>query len=255
MLQNFKLIIEYDGTAYHGWQRQKDDTTVQGAIEEALQTMTGKFVAVIGSGRTDAGTHAVGQVANFTVDTRLTPEILKKGLTSLLPEDVVIRDCEAVHPSFHARHDALSKVYDYCILNRPVPAALFRQYAWYIKANLDLDAMRMAMVCLEGQHDFSAFEASGSPRSDSVRRVMSLALTGKDADGYVVLSIEANGFLRYMVRNIVGTLVDVGLAKISPKDFESVLISKDRKQAGITAPAHGLCLREVKYGSHPPLAG
>jgi tRNA pseudouridine38-40 synthase len=247
-LQNFRLVIEYDGTLYHGWQRQSSCTrTIQGTIEAALQTMTGESVTLLGSGRTDAGVHARGQVANFCLKTRLTADVFSRGLNSLLPPDIVIRDCAAVDEAFHARYDALSKVYDYRILNRLTPAALFRQYAWHIRYVLDLEAMKRAMLCLRGQHDFSAFEATGSPRSHAVRTVTDVNLTGRDENGYLVFSIEADGFLRHMARNIVGTLVDVGLEKISPKAFEDILLSKDRKQAGITAPAHGLFLREVKY--------
>jgi tRNA pseudouridine38-40 synthase len=250
-LPNFKLIIEYDGTAYHGWQRQKDASTVQETIEAALETMTGGLVKVIGSGRTDAGVHALNQVANFSIDTRLTADVFQKGLNSLLPPDIVVKACQGVDESFHARYDAWSKVYDYDILNRPIPAALFRHYAWHVRKILDLNAMRVAMVCLEGEHDFSAFEASGSPRSHAVRKVMDVNWTAKNAEGDLVFTIEADGFLRCMVRNIVGTLVDVGLGKMSPEEFQDILTSRDRKQAGITAPAHGLFLRKVKYRSHP----
>jgi tRNA pseudouridine38-40 synthase len=246
-LHNFKLVIEYDGTAYQGWQRQNKGPTIQGKIEAALATMTRNAVAVIGSGRTDAGVHALNQVASFRADTRLTPEIFKRGLNSLLPPDIVIRDCAVVDDAFHARYSARSKVYQYRILNRSTPAALFRQYAWHIKKPLDLHAMSEAIPCLKGEHDFSAFEASGSPRSDAVRTVIDANLAGKDADGYVVFNIEANGFLRHMVRNVVGTIVDVGLGKLSPEGFEDILIARDRKKAGITAPAHGLVLKEVKY--------
>jgi len=248
-LPNFKLIIEYEGTAYHGWQRQKDIPTVQRAIEAALETMTGRLVKVIGSGRTDAGVHARNQVASFCVDTRLAANNFEKGLNSLLPPDIVVKDCRGVDASFHARYDARSKVYDYRILNRPIATALFRQYAWHVRKSLDVNAMRVAMVCLKGEHDFSAFEASGSPRSHAVRKVMDVNLTAKNAEGYLVFTVEADGFLRYMVRNIVGTLVDVGLGKISPDEFQRILTSKDRQQAGITAPAHGLFLGEVKYAS------
>ena len=248
-MPNFKLIIEYEGTAYHGWQRQKEIPTVQRAIEGALETMTGRLIKVIGSGRTDAGVHARNQVANFYVDTRLTANNFEKGLNSLLPPDIVVKDCQGVNESFHARYDARSKVYDYRILNRPIPTALFRQYAWHVRKNLDVNAMRAAMVCLKGEHDFSAFEASGSPRSHAVRKVMDVNLTAKNAEGYLVFTVEADGFLRCMVRNIVGTLVDVGLGKRSLDEFQHILTSKDRKQAGITAPAHGLFLREVKYAS------
>jgi len=250
-LPNFKLIIEYEGTAYHGWQWQKDIPTVQRAIEAALETMTGRLVKVIGSGRTDAGVHARNQVANFCVDTRLTANNFEKGLNSLLPPDIVVKDCQGVDASFHARYDARSKVYDYRILNRPIPTALFRQYAWHVRKSLDLHAMRTAMACLKGEHDFSAFEASGSPRSHAVRNATDVNLTAKDQEGYLVFSIEADGFLRHMVRNIVGTLVDVGTGKISPEEFHNILISKDRKEAGRTAPPHGLFLRQVKYRSHP----
>ena len=246
-MHNFKLVIEYDGTAYQGWQRQNKGPTIQGKIEAALATMTRNAVAVIGSGRTDAGVHALNQVASFRADTRLTPEIFKRGLNSLLPPDIVIRDCAVVDDAFHARYSARSKVYQYRILNRSTPAALFRQYAWHIKKPLDLHAMSEAIPCLKGEHDFSAFEASGSPRSDAVRTVIDANLAGKDADGYVVFNIEANGFLRHMVRNVVGTIVDVGLGKLSPEGFEDILIARDRKKAGITAPAHGLVLKEVKY--------
>lgn len=224
--------------------------------------MTGESITLIGSGRTDAGVHATGQVANFCLETRLTPDVFLKGLNSLLPSDIVIKDCAVADEKFHARYDALSKVYDFRILNRPIPVAILRQYAWHIKKPLDLEAIRTAMLCLKGQHDFSAFEASrrrGSSRSHAVRTVIDVNLSGhevklapKDVDGYVIFSIEANGFLRHMVRNIVGTLVDVGLGKISPEAFEGILMSRDRKQAGVTAPAHGLFLREVKYGPTSP---
>jgi tRNA pseudouridine38-40 synthase len=245
--RNFKLVIEYDGAAYHGWQRQKNMPTVQGAIEAALHTMTRQSVALIGAGRTDAGVHALNQVANFLVDTRHAPQVFKKGLNSLLAGDIVIKDCREVDEAFHARYDARSKVYDYRILNRSIPAAIFRQYAWHIKKDLNLDAMQAAIPSFKGQHDFSAFQASGSPRSHAVRTVMDATLTTKNAEGYFVFTIEANGFLRGMVRNIVGTLVDVGLGKTMPEEFQRILISKDRGQAGATAPAHGLFLREVKY--------
>jgi tRNA pseudouridine38-40 synthase len=246
-LQNFKIVIEYDGTAYQGWQRQNDGATIQGTIEAALEAMIQDPVTVIGSGRTDAGVHALNQVASFRADTKLTPEIFKRGLNSLLPPDIVIKDCETVDEAFHARYSARSKVYQYRILNRFTPTALLRQYAWHVKKPLDLNAMRRAMAYLKGQHDFSAFEATGSPRSDAVRTVIDVNLTEKDADGYVVFSIEADGFLRHMVRNVVGTLVDVALGKVSPEGFEDILISKDRKNAGITAPAQGLVLKLVKY--------
>ena len=141
----YRALVEYDGTAYHGWQRQKDLPTVQGLIETALMKMTEASVTVIASGRTDAGVHALNQVANFSLDTKLSPEVFVKGLNSLLPGDIVVKECLQVHRGFHARYDAVSKVYEYRILNRPLPAALHRNYSWHIKRALDLDAMRAAI--------------------------------------------------------------------------------------------------------------
>lgn len=245
-LKNFKIIIEYDGTAYHGWQRQARDRTIQGEIEIALMQMTENKTALAGSGRTDAGVHAFGQVASFRCDTSISAEAFQKGLNSLLSDDIVIKACEAVPEAFHARYDVKSKTYHYRILNRKLPAAIFRQYAWHIRKALDIEAMKQALFYIIGDHDFKAFEGSGSPRNNTVRRVMNATLE-KTMDGILVIKIEGDGFLRFMVRNIVGTLVDVGLNKITPHDFNRILVSKDRNLAGITAPAHGLFLMEVKY--------
>lgn len=246
MTKNFKLIIEYDGSRYHGWQRQKNDRSIQEEIEKALQKMTTNRVTVIGSGRTDAGVHAEGQVASFKCDTRLEPEALLNGLNSLLAEDTVIKVCEQVSSSFHARFDAKSKIYHYKILNRPTPAAIGRQYSWLIRKSLNQDAMRAAISHIIGRHDFKAFEGTGSPRQHTIRQVYSAELIEQQS-GLLVFHIEADGFLRYMVRNIVGTLVDVGMQKLTSDDFKSILDSKDRSQASATAPAHGLTLVKVIY--------
>ncbi|HSQ83768.1 MAG TPA: tRNA pseudouridine(38-40) synthase TruA [Desulfobacterales bacterium] len=245
-MSNFKITIEYDGSAYHGWQRQASERTIQGEIENALKTMTGNTITVTGSGRTDAGVHALNQTANFRCTTSLTPEVFLKGLNSLLSEDIVITSCKIVPEKFHARYDVKSKVYQYRILNRSLPAAISRQYAWHIRKKLNLSAMQEAIRCIIGSHDFKAFEGSGSPRVSTVRCITNADLVETDND-YLVLKIEGDGFLKFMVRNIVGTLVDVGFDKITPHDFKQILISKDRNLAGITAPAHGLFLMEVKY--------
>jgi tRNA pseudouridine38-40 synthase len=246
MTTNFRLIIEYDGSRYHGWQRQKEDRSIQGEIEKALKTITASSVTLIGSGRTDAGVHARGQVANFKCDTRLEPEALMNALNSLLEEDIVIQACEPVSASFHARYDAKSKVYHYRILNRPLPAAIGRQYSWFIRKMLNQEAMRAAIVHLIGRHDFKTFEGTGSARQQTIRHIYSAELTEQDS-GLLVFQIEADGFLRYMVRSVVGTLVDVGLGKITPADFKNILDSRDRSQAGVTAPARGLILVKVNY--------
>lgn len=246
MRKNFKLIIEYDGSSYHGWQRQKNRKTIQGEIEKAIMTITGKKIALTGSGRTDAGVHAFGQVANFYCDTEISPEVFQRGLNSLMPKDIIIKECNTVNEKFHARYDAKTKTYRYRILNRTIPAAICRQYAWFIKKNLDLDAMQSAILHIIGTNDFKAFEGAGSPRSSTKRRVINAGLQQKEKE-YLIFEIEADGFLRFMVRNIVGTLLDVGLCKITPDDFKKILLSKDRNLAGATAPPHGLFLMNVKY--------
>jgi tRNA pseudouridine38-40 synthase len=246
MKQNYKLLIEYDGTAYHGWQRQAEDRTIQGAIESALKTMVKEEIALIGSGRTDAGVHALGQVANFTCRAALPPQAFQAGLNSLLDEDIVIRACEPADDHFHARYDVKTKTYRYQILNRPLPQAIGRLYAWHIRKPLDLDAMRQAGARIMGSHDFKAFEGTGSPRSHTTRNVMRVEWLRKEPD-CLCFEIEADGFLRYMVRNLVGTLVDVGLGKKSVDDFIAILQSRDRSQASATAPPQGLCLLSVTY--------
>ena len=246
MIKNFKITIEYDGTRYHGWQRQKNDRTIQEEIEKAVLTITGQKVSLAGSGRTDAGVHAHAQVASFKCETNLGPQDIFGGLNSLTADDVVIRRCEEVEASFHARYDVKSKTYVYKILNRPNPTAIARQYAWYIRKELNLDAIRAASVHLIGKHDFKAFEGVGSPRAHTTRTIFKASLI-KEQDGYLTFEIEADGFLRFMVRNIVGTLVDVGRGKISPDEFKRILESKNRDQAGATAPAHGLFLKTVDY--------
>lgn len=242
----FKLIVEYDGTAYCGWQIQHDVPTIQGEIENVLHRMTGQTIRVSGSGRTDAGVHALGQVAGFACKTTLSAQQLHKGLNSLLPSDIVIRFLETVPVTFHPRYDAVSKIYRYRILNRTWPDAIGRHYVWHLRRRLDIDAMRVAAGHLLGRHDFKAFEGAGSPRSSTVRQMLGVSIARK-ASGFILFEIEADGFLRFMVRNIVGTLVEVGQAKIKPDDFLRVLTSRDRNQAGPTAPPHGLFLVRVIY--------
>lgn len=246
MEKNFKLLIEYDGSAYHGWQRQSNDHTIQETIEKSLAKMVGRPVTLTGSGRTDAGAHALAQAASFKCDTTLTPQAFLGGLNSLLPSDIVIKACLPVTADFHARYSAKSKTYLYRIRNRPLPKAICRQYAWWVKRPLDFNAMASAAGRFTGTHDFSAFEGAGSPRAHTTRTVSEALLRKEDGD-IVAFRIRANGFLRFMVRNIVGTLVDVGLGKIAADDVGRILLSKDRAQAGATAPAHGLFLVKVDY--------
>lgn len=246
-MKNFKLTIEYDGTDFNGWQVQKTGRTVQGEIEAAISVMTRKKIRVTGSGRTDAGVHALGQTAHFNCQTSLGAREFFSGLNSLLPGDIVIRACQQVPLQFHAQYSAREKTYRYNILNRPLPAAIGRQYAWHIRDPLDTDTMQKAAEHLEGTYDFSAFENTGSPRKSSVRTVYSAGFTNPENSEHLCFEISASGFLRYMVRNIVGTLVLVGRSKITPEEFAAIRDCSDRSRAGATAPSHGLFLVSVTY--------
>lgn len=246
MAKNFKLVIEYDGTRYYGWQRQKEKRTVQGEIIKVIHTITREKVDLTGSGRTDAGVHAYGQVANFISNTKHTIESLHKGFNCLLPEDIVIKSLEEVDASFHAQYNAKKKTYHYRILNTQLPIAIKRQYAWHIRKKLDLGPMQEAAGHLIGTHDFKSFENVGSPRKHTTRCITKAFFIEEAPDSYL-FEIEGNGFLKYMVRNIIGTLVDVGTGKKSEKEFKKIMESLDRKNAGQTAPPHGLFLKNVEY--------
>jgi tRNA pseudouridine38-40 synthase len=243
---NFKLILEYDGSNYHGWQRQKGLLTIQEVVETRLAIMTQTPVRLQGAGRTDAGVHARGQVANFLSDTQIPPARLLRGLNSLLPEDIVVRDLVLVPRDFHARFKASSKVYQYRIYNGAIPPALGRQYGWHISRPLKWKLMAKCLKLLEGRHDFSSFQAAGSSVRSAERVVLATEITSAGEDTRLI-TIEANGFLRHMVRNIIGTLVEVGSGKLTEEGFSAVLAARDRQQAGMTAPARGLCLLEVRY--------
>ncbi len=245
-MQNFKLTLEYDGTAYRGWQRQAEGPTIQAEVERALGRLTGAPVTVIGAGRTDAGVHALGQTAHFHSPTRLGPEALRRGLNALLPEDIAVRECLPVPETFHARYDARAKRYRYRILNREARSALERHRCWFLDRPLDLEAMRRAAAHLVGRRDFKSFESSGSPRAHTVRTVTAAEWhTGED--GILCFEIEADGFLRGMVRNVVGTLAAVGQGRLSPGDIPRILAARDRQCAAACAPARGLFLVRVIY--------
>jgi tRNA pseudouridine38-40 synthase len=246
MAKNFKMIVEYDGTSFFGWQRQKDKKTIQGELEKNLSLILNQPVKVSGSGRTDAGVHAWGQVASFHADTNLAVSDIKQGVNSIIKQPIVIRQCEVVDDAFHAQYNAVSKEYHYHILNREDPCAIYRQYQWHIKKKLDINAMNQCCQMLIGSMDYKSFENTGSPRKSRVREVFSAMVSSPD-ETQVIFSICASGFLKYMVRNIVGTLVQVGIKKITTSDFKAILLSCDRRNAGPTAPAHGLFLYRVNY--------
>lgn len=245
-MRNLKLVIEYDGTHYQGWQVQRHAPTIQGIIEEKLEILTGEKIHLIGSGRTDAGVHALGQVANFKTESQLGVGSIQKALNHLLPYDIVIMSVEETYDRFHARKDSKSKVYEYRILNQDLRSVFLHGYAWHIPQKLNLSEMKNATRLLIGEHDFSAFRTVGSSTRTCVRRVIQ-AQWKNPLDGLICFEIEANGFLKQMVRSMVGTLVEVGKGKIDQEEFRKILESNDRKKAGPTAPAHGLFLKEVKY--------
>jgi len=245
-MRTIKLIIEYDGTNYQGWQVQPKGPTIQGMLEDKIKFLTGEFIQLFGSGRTDAGVHALGQVAHFRTQSQMDVHSLQKALNSLLPPDIVIQKIEEVEEGFHARKQSKSKVYVYRILNRNLRSAFHRGYAWYIPQKLNLVEMKKATQSLVGEHDFSAFRTAGSSTRTTVRRV-TRAEWKRGRDDLLRFEIEANGFLKQMVRSIIGTLVEVGKNKIKAEDFQRILESMDRRKAGPTAPAQGLFLKEVKY--------
>jgi len=245
-MRNIKLLIEYDGTNYLGWQVQPKGPTIQGILEEKLSLLTGEGIRLFGSGRTDSGVHAFGQVAHFKTQSQMDIRTMQKALNSLLPPDIVIRKVEEVDVEFHARKHSKSKVYEYRILNRDLRSAFHREYAWYISQKLNFTEMKKASHTLIGEHDFSAFRSVGSPTRTTVRKVIR-AEWKKGRDGFLRFEIEANGFLKQMVRSIVGTLVEIGKGRMNATEFRKILESKDRRKAGPTAPAQGLFLKEVKY--------
>jgi len=245
-MRNFKMIVEYDGTAYCGWQRQENGITIQQVLEEAIQLITGEKVAVIGSGRTDAGVHALNQVAHFKSSSRLPLNNIYRGMNSVLPPDIVVKEMEEVAGEFHAQHDVKSKVYVYKICNQRLRPVLGRNYFWHIRFPLDLERMKKAAQFLIGTHDFSCFCATGTHVKDRVRTITDIEIKTCD-DGLIEIKVEAQGFLKYMVRNIIGTLVEVGRGKRKPEEMKPIIESRNRNIAGVTAPACGLFLKEVKY--------
>jgi tRNA pseudouridine38-40 synthase len=244
---NIKLTVEYDGTNYHGWQIQPSGETIQSVLERAVSTFLRKPTRVTGSGRTDAGVHALGQVVNFHSDKDFDPYRIQRALNALTPNNITIKEVEIVADSFDARRDGRARVYEYHILNRSTPSPFHLNRAWHLHEPLDVQAMREAIHCLLGEHDFSSFRAAGCDAAHPVRNIYRVSLDRRDE--LLVFTIEATAFLRHMVRNIVGTLIEVGRGQRRPQSFRELLEARDRTEAGATAPACGLFLVEVKYES------
>jgi len=244
--KNYKVTLEYDGSLYHGWQRQRGVLTIQEVVETCLETITCEPVRLHAAGRTDAGVHACGQVANFHTRSRIPTEGLFHGLNSLLPSDIVALKLEEVPLDFHARFKARSKLYQYRVHNGSVAPALGRQYAWHIRQPLDWQRIEECLQLLVGRHDFASFKAAGSRVSQTERTIIDARISKAGGDIWII-SLQADGFLRHMVRTIVGTLMEAGRGKLTGEDFAEIVAARDRRQAGMTAPARGLFLRRVFY--------
>ena len=247
--RNIRMVVAYDGRHYHGWQRQAEATTIQGVLEDGIQRMTGESVKLIASGRTDAGVHALHQVCHFMTRSSLAPESIKRGLNALTPADIYVKETALAPLDFHARYSAKSKTYEYRVLNREQPDPFLRFYTWHILLKLDVAEIQACLPMLVGRHDFSSFRSSGSGNTDPERHIVRAELHRAE-EGILRFIFEADGFLRHMVRNIVGTLMDVGLGKIGRDEFLKIFQAKDRQLAGIKAPPQGLFLTMVHYGSH-----
>jgi tRNA pseudouridine38-40 synthase len=258
-MPTFKVTLAYDGAHYVGWQRQAAGSSIQGAVEDVLRVLEGGDVAVAGAGRTDAGVHALGQVASFALARDIAPDILQRALNGRLPGDIRVVAAERVSDRFHARFSARTKIYRYRICNADVLAPFARHYAWHVPAALDANAMDAAARQLEGTHDFAAFRTTGGAtrttertmfRSRVARVTPAAALPGHELCGaaLVVYEVAGDGFLRHMVRAIVGTLVDIGRGRWPPDRMGDILAARDRSLAGPTAPAEGLFLVGVEYG-------
>jgi tRNA pseudouridine38-40 synthase len=281
-MRNIRLTVSYDGTRYLGWQWQPYGPTIQGELQDAVRKLTGETADVIGSGRTDAGVHAVGQVANFTTSSVLALERFQHGLSYYLPRDIIVRDVAEAPLAFHSQFGAKRKRYRYVLSDAPPAVPFIRPYAWFIRGGLDADAMHQAGQVLVGRHDFRCFETKWPNKATSVRTVMELTIrraagwnmwsgsavgepivpsspssatgarkrrhdSGDPARPFVFLEIVADGFLWNMVRAITGTLVKVGIGKWTADDVRRILVEGDRKKAGETAPAQGLYLVAVDY--------
>lgn len=244
-MRSIKLIIEYDGTQYAGWQVQPNGLSVQEVIEEALSRLLKEKVRLRSSGRTDAGVHARGMVAEFGTDKTIPLKAFSDGLNSLLPQDIAIRDAQEATPGFNPRKDAKGKHYRYTILNAARRSPLNRFFVWRVGGDLDLPAMERAARHFVGEKDFAAFRASNCAAKTTIRRIDSLQISRQEE--FVVIDVIGSGFLKYMVRIIVGTLVEVGKGVRDPEEIPRLLEAGDRRRTGITAPPQGLCLVEVIY--------
>ena len=245
-MKNYKIIIQYDGTRYKGWQVQKStDMTIQGKLQDVLSAMTGQEVEVIGSGRTDAGVHAYGQVANFHIPDGYTEEEILDYLNQYLPMDIAVTKIEEVDERFHARYHATSKTYVYRIHRSTIPNVFERKFMYTYTEPLDIEAMRKAASYMIGTHDFMSFCGNKKMKKSTVRTVTNIDI--KELDNEICISYTGDGFLQTMIRIMTGTLIEVGNGMKKPSDISDILDSRNRQNAGYTVPAEGLMLKEVFY--------
>ena len=244
-MRNIKLIIEYDGKQFNGWQKQPTKLNIQGEIERAIGEITGEEIDLTASGRTDAGVHSLGQTANFKTNSNIPIEKFAIAINSKLKRSIVIKSAEEVDERFHSRLSCKEKTYRYVINNSEYGTAIYRNMEYCVPQKLDVETMQKAAKYFEGEHDFKAFKASGTSSKSSVRTIFKAEVTKHEDRIYIELT--GNGFLYNMVRIISGTLLDVGIGKIKPEEITEIIESKQRTRAGKTLPAHGLCLMEVNY--------
>ncbi len=246
MKNNYKMVLSYDGTRYLGWERQPGkENTIQGKMEHVLSVMCGQEVEVIGAGRTDAGVHARGMVANARLETELTPEEIRDYLNEYLPEDISVLEVRAASERFHSRYNAIGKTYRYTCWVDPVKPVFDRRYVYVTEEQPDIERMRAAAEYLTGEHDYASFCGNPRMKKSTVRRVDSIDIAAEGP--YVTFTYHGSGFLQYMVRILTGTLLEVGYGKRTPQSMEELLAAGERAQAGFTAPAKGLCLLKVDY--------
>lgn len=243
--KNIKLTISYKGNNYHGWQKQINMFTIQGEIEDAFFDLFNEQINIKGSGRTDAGVHAVKQTANFITEIQINPNSIALALNSKLPKDIRIRESELVENGFHSRFDVIGKTYMFNILNSKISNPFFEDYCYIVPFKLDIDSMIRASEVFIGEHDFCGFMSSGSSVKDTTRTIYDIKI--QNSNNLITIFITANGFLYNMVRIIAGTLIDIGRGKIKFQDLDYIIKSKERNKAGHTAKAEGLFLLDVYY--------
>jgi tRNA pseudouridine38-40 synthase len=241
----YLLTLEYDGTDYHGWQIQPAARTVQATLEHAVERLLGHAARVAAAGRTDAGVHARGQTASFCTEKVLSEDTIGRALNALTPDDLTIRDVAVVDDAFDVRRSARSRTYVYRVWTRRAPSPFWRRYAWHAPQRIDTAAMAEAATLLVGEHDFTSFRAAGCDAAHPIRRIVRSEIS--QDDDLICYTTEATAFLRHMVRNIVGTLMEVGKGHRRADDISTLLKLRDRAAAGMKAPAHGLCLTHVQY--------